>query len=138
MDVIYRDGDLQILTIVTNDGMAAEANKSADEYLLELGPGHVRIPYQAALIRIAAVERYMFLERPWQEITEGEWFDAIVALPPKNWRVVDDVEIFQSADHLCNDITIHYARFGRRFFRAYRSVAQDYHDLEREIVALSL
>ncbi len=57
----------------------------------------------------------LFIQPP-DEITEGEYRQALEVLPPDDWQHAGDTESFKMCEHMTGPITGIYARIGERFF----------------------
>ena len=101
------------------------------EYLLEK-PGAACLSFDEALKRISEAEEKAYI-KPWTEITEDQWTDALEVLPPQKWRTVDGVELFRMSEYTTGNITAHYARAGGRYFTANRRTSDAYENLAQEL-----
>lgn len=108
--VIYQDGQTGIeSTVYTDkDGIERvaytgylrkmEKDLTVSEYLADK-PGSACVPFDEALEQIAKAEQSAYI-KPWTEITEEQWMDALEVLPPQKWQTVDGVELFLSLIHI--------------------------------------
>ncbi len=144
--VIYEKGTTIIHTIVNKDGRCALTgefkdgrmmgeNKTVKEYLKELGPGFVCIPFDEALKKIEKLQEEHYIA-DWEEISKDYWFFALESLPPEKWKTVNGIEFFRMMEKTTGHITRHYARYQNRYFAAYRKLSDDYSRLSDEIRCL--
>ena len=147
--VIYKNGEVQIQTHVYKDKDGIERcaysgylnNKPVDmtveEYLREKEQeGFKLVPFDEALEQIRLSQDTAFLTG-WTEIDEERWMDALECLPPRKWKTVDDVEIFQMSEMTAGDITAHYVRYGERYFCGNRRIWDKYQDIAIEIKTIA-
>lgn len=140
--VIYRPGDVNIQTTVTNGfcdytgeyvrGKGFINAQTPEEFIKTLEPGYKCLPWDDALAQIEAAESEVYLT-PWEEITEAEWATALETLPPEKWLTVEGINIFRMAEYDHGNITTHYARVNNRYFVAQRRITAEYSDLATEI-----
>jgi hypothetical protein len=145
--VIYKTGDTQIHTTVTNGycdftgyGRENGENYTVVEYLEKKGPGFVCIPFDDALKQIDAACDAQYIGA-WEKIPEKKWDYALNVLPPEKWMTVKGINIFRMCEKLTGNITAHYARAkltdGRElFFTANRRTSDSYDTLAMEIAGL--
>ena len=143
--VIYEDGKCNIQTTVYADSEGIERcaysgylnklekDQTVSEYLAH-NPGAC-ISFDEALARIAVAEQSAFI-KPWKEISEDAWMDALEVLPPQKWQTVDGVELFRMSEYTTGSITAHYARSNGRYFTANRRISDDYKTLSAEVKQL--
>ena len=142
LNVMYRDGSTNIETTVYRDDAGVErcaytfpypagVDKTVTEYLAE-NPGAVYMSFDEALDKISAAEQSKYI-KPWMEITEDQWTDALEVLPPEKWQTVNGVELFRMSERPTGDITAHYARIGGRYFTANRRTSDKYEKLAQEV-----
>ena len=74
--------------------------------------------------------------KPWKEITEEQWDEMLNVLPPKNWRTVGGVNIFQMSEYMTDNITQHFARVGGKFFSCYSRDTVPYAELAEQVKKL--
>ena len=144
--VIYKDGEGHLETTVYKDQYGVERcaytgylrkldnDLTVPEYLSEK-PDAVCISFDDALERIAKAEDAAYI-KPWTEITEDQWMDALEVLPPQKWQTVNGVELFRMSEYTTGNITTHYARIGERCFCANRRTSDAYEKLAAEVQAL--
>lgn len=140
--VIYKPGDrnIQSTTYVCADtGMERvqfTGGKTLEEYMTaKAGQGFEVMPYEIAapMIESAQIAEYC---KPWREITEEQWWDALEVLPPEKWKTANGVEIFRMSEYTSGTVTEHYARLGDRYFSANRDIRADYAGIAGEIASL--
>ena len=140
MMTIYKTGESHLQTTVDENGLCTFSGINREngkdftvpEYLKFLGPGFVCIPLDDAYEQIEVVNENNYI-KPWEQITEEQWDDALNVLPPMNWRTVDGVNFFQCSERMTSNITATYAAVNNKHFTAYRRTSQPYSELVSEI-----
>jgi len=130
--VIYKLGETNLQTTITNGFADYTDGKRAETYLDELGPGFAILPFDQALELMEKAEEIKYI-RPWEEITEEKWDYFLEVLPPEVWKTADGVEIFRMSEYTQGNITQHYARYNGRYFAAFRRTSNDYKALAEEV-----
>ena len=134
-------------TVTTSDlGMFADytGGKLALDYLAELNakrpagsPEFVMLPNEEAIpaLEQAAAATYT---KPWRWITEERYMEMLEVLPPKNWRTVGGVELFQLSEHTSGLYTAHFAAFqGYHYEGCFNVKTTTYEQHAAEIVKLA-
>lgn len=128
--VIYTPGTTHIETVVKN-GICAYTKKPASDFLKE-HPGSVVISFEHALKLIAEAEDLIY-QKPWREISEEKYWDALECLPPEKWETCNGVTFFRSMEYETGLITAHYAKTEGKYYFALRRVCSSYDKLTKEI-----
>jgi hypothetical protein len=81
-------------------------------------------------IEEAAQKRFC---KPWKEISEEAFFDALGELPPRYWKGDPNREMFILPERTCITIYPHFARVEDRYFAAQRESGTPFADLYAEI-----
>ena len=131
--VIYKIGETNIQTTITNGFADYTDNKQAKEYLDELGIGYCILPFDKAIELIEAEQEKRYIN-PWTEIKEDDWYENLGVLPPEKWQTVNGVNMFRICEYLTGNITAHYARVGKRYFTANRRTLNSYETLADEVL----
>ena len=104
--------------------------------MAELGPEYSCVPLEDALDQICEAEEKTYIT-PWQEITEDQYSYWLKVLPPRKWKTVGGVNLFQLSEFTISDITRHCAAVqtetGTKYFTAERRVSDSYETLAAEI-----
>ncbi len=137
---IYKTGEAHLQTTVDENGLCTFSGVNREsgidfkvkEYLEFLGPDFVCISLDDAVNQIHEVHEKIYI-KPWQEITEDEWTDALEVLPPMRWQTVNGVNFFQCSERMTSNITATYATVNNKYFMTYRRTSQPYNDLSKEI-----
>jgi hypothetical protein len=144
--VIYEDGATYLQTHIYRDAQGIERcaysghlsdhaeDLTVEDYLARR-PGLVCLSFDEAMERITKAEEETYI-KPWSEITEEEWTDALEVLPPQGRRTVEGVEIFRMSEYTTNDITLYYAACHERYFCAHRRIWEPYSKIAGEIKQL--
>ena len=127
MMAIYKKGSRRLTTCVKN-GRCIYTGKSVEDFLSE---GYVKISLDEAITLIEKENDKLL--KPFKEITEEAYHEALECLPPQNWRSADGVSIFQMSEYYISNITSHYAVFDGRYFTAYRRENTPYEEIAKEI-----
>ena len=130
--VIYKLGETNLQTTITNGAADYTGGKVAEEYLDSLGPGYAILPFSQARKLIEKAEEKKYIA-PWEEITEEEWDYWLGVLPPEKWKRLDEFEIFRISERMDSDITRHCVHHKGRYFTAFRRVSTDYKALAKEV-----
>lgn len=145
--VIYKDGETGIQSTVYTDKEGVERiaytgylrgldkDVLLSDYLAE-NVGSVCLPFDEVLSRIKTTEECVYI-KPWSEITEDQYMDALECLPPQKWQTVDGVNLFRMSEYTTGSITAHYARFNSKFFTANRRTSDAYDKLAFEVKAVA-
>ena len=145
--VIYKDGETGIQSTVYMDKEGIERiaytgylrglpnDLTLHEYLIE-GNGMICLPFDEALKRISEAEEGIYI-KPWTEITEEVYMEALECLPPEKWQTVNEVNLFRMSEYTTGIITAHYARFDGRYFTANRRTSDAYQKMSEEVKALA-
>ena len=144
--VIYKDGETNLQSTVYTDKEGVDRvaytfpypagiDKTVAEYLAG-NPGTVCISFDEALERMTKAEESAYI-KPWTEITQEQWTEALEVLPPEKWLTVNGVELFRMSEYTTGNITTHYARMGKRCFCANRRTSDSYEKLAAEVLAVT-
>lgn len=131
--VIYKKGETNLQTTITNGYCDYTDGKRPEAYLDELGSDFVCIPYDQACELIAQAENEKYLNKPWAEISFDQWEEWLGVLPPEKWQTVDGVNIFRISERLTGNITMHCACYNDRYFTANRRTTESYKSIAAEI-----
>ena len=131
---IYKTGETGLQTTVS-DGMCDYTDYTVAEYLEKLGPEYACIPLDDAVDRIMAAQNSQFV-KPWAEISEDVWVDALEVLPPNRWMNCKGIEFFQISERTIGNLTATYAKVNERYFTATRSIFDDYGSLAAQIAVI--
>lgn len=140
--VIYKDGECNLQTVVYRDPEGVERcaytfpypkgiDKTVTEYLAE-NSGTICLSFDEALERMGKAEEAAYI-KPWTEISEDAWTDALEVLPPQKWKTVDGVELFRMSEYTTGNITTHYARIAGRCFCAGRRISEPYEVMAAQV-----
>ena len=139
--VIYKDGATNLQTVVYTDTQGVErcaygenGDLTVTEYLAK-NPGLVCLSFDEAMGRMSKAEESAYI-KPWTEISEEAWTEALEVLPPQKWQTVDGVELFRMSEYTTGNRTTHYARIDGRCFCANRRTSDAYKNLAAEVKAL--
>ena len=131
--VIYKSGETNIQTSITNGFADYTDGKLAIDYVNELGPEFKILPFAQAVELIETEQEKLFIN-PWIEIKEDNFFENLEILPPEKWQTVKGVNMFRMCEYLTGNITAHYARIGKRYFTASRRTSSSYETLANEVL----
>lgn len=145
--VIYKDGETGIKSTVYMDKNGIERvaytgylrgldkDVTLSDYLME-NKEAACLPFDEALKRISEAEEGIYI-KPWTEITEEVYMEALECLPPEKWQTVNEVNLFRMSEYTTGSITAHYATFGKRYFTANRRTSDSYQKMSEEVKTLA-
>lgn len=138
--VIYKEGESNIQTGVTNGLCDYTGGKTVEQYLDKLGAGYSCISLSDALEKINAVDDKTLIGA-WIEIDADRYMKMLEVLPPEKWHSKGPFEIFRLSEYTTSNITAHFVHVRLigsedRYFEANRRTSVSYDTITLEILAL--